>query len=406
MNAFVKRLLTVLGALFLLVYVGYQGYQVLYSPIRTETVYSQSMYETVDTRGFTVRNETPITGSASGYLFYSVENGGRVAKNGTIAQIYPSEADALAQQQLAALDTEIALLKSIQEQGTENRANLDLIEKQLTQSVSSLVSKAHSSSFEGLGDLRSELLSLFNQQQIITGKVQNFDDRIAQLTAQRGTLAGSFKAATGQVKSPVAGYFVGGLDGYEDTLDFDKVETLTTEDINNALNAQPASVPTGAVGKIVGDYEWYVACNVPATYVSSFGKGASLTIRLPFVSDEEIPVKVAACNRDRNGQMAVIFRCENMSKELSSLRMEDVQIQLVKHTGLRVPKEAIVTNEAFETGVYIRVGNTVVFRKIEQEYNADPTYSLCRQVDKEGYLKLYDDVILGGKGLYDGKIIH
>lgn len=73
MNAFVKRLLTVLGALFLLVYVGYQGYQVLYSPIRTETVYSQSMYETVDTRGFTVRNETPITGSASGYLFYSVE---------------------------------------------------------------------------------------------------------------------------------------------------------------------------------------------------------------------------------------------------------------------------------------------------------------------------------------------
>lgn len=51
-----------------------------------------------------------------------------MAKNGTIAQIYPSEADALAQQQLAALDTEIALLKSIQEQGTENRANLDLIE--------------------------------------------------------------------------------------------------------------------------------------------------------------------------------------------------------------------------------------------------------------------------------------
>ena len=405
MNSFVKRLLTVLGALFLLIYVGYQGYQVLYSPIRTETVYSQSMYETVDTRGFTVRNETPVTQSATGYLFYSVENGGRVAKNGVIAHMYPSEADALAQQQLAALDEEIALLKSIQEQGKENRVNLDLIEKQLTQSVSSLVSKAHSASLDGLTALRSELLSLFNKQQIITGKVQNFDERLAQLTAQRGTLAGSFKAATGQVKSPVAGYFVGGLDGYENTLDFNKVETFTTEDVANALNAQPAAVPGGAVGKIVGDYEWYIVCNVPATYVSSFGR-ASLTVRLPFVSDEEIPVKVAACNRDRNGQMAVVFRCENMSKELSSLRREDVQIQLVKHTGLRVPKEAIVTNEAFETGVYIRVGNTVVFRKIEQEYNADPTYSLCSLVDKEGYLKLYDDVILGGKGLYDGKIIH
>lgn len=109
----------------------------------------------------------------------------------------------------------------------------------------------------------------------------------------------------------------------------------------------------------------------PATYVSSFGKGASLTIRLPFVSDEEIPVKVAACNRDLQWADGRNFPRENMSKELSSLRMEDVQIQLVKHTGLRVPKEAIVTNEAFETGVYIRVGNTVVFRKIDR--NTTPT---------------------------------
>lgn len=88
------------------------------------------------------------------------------------------------------------------------------------------------------------------------------------------------------------------------------------------------------------------------------------------------------------------------------MRIESVQIQLVEHTGLRVPKEAIVTNDAFETGVYVRVGNTVVFRKIEQEYNEAASYSICKVVDEDGYLKLYDDIILDGKGLYNGKIIH
>ncbi len=405
MNSFVKRLLTVLGALFLLVYVGYQGYQMLYSPIRTETVYSQSMYETYDTTGITIRNETALPGSPSGYLFYTAEDGSRVAKDGVIAQIYPSQSDAQAQQQLDTLDEEIALLKSIQEQGTESRVNLDLITKQLSQTVADLVLEAHSSSLAGVGELHSEMLSLLNKQQVITGKITDFNDRITALTEERNALAGSFKKSTGSVSSPVAGYFVASLDGYEELLPFDKVTELTTDQIDEFLQMEVTPPTQDSVGKVVSDYEWYFACNVPLTYMSQLSVGASLTIRLPFVSDEEIPVTVAANNRDRNGQMAVVFRCSNMSKELSSMRVEQVQIQLVEHTGLRVPKEAIVTDEAFQTGVYVRVGNTVAFRKIEQIYNDDPTYSICKEVDEKGYLRLYDDVILGGKGLYDGKII-
>lgn len=405
MNAFAKRLLTVLGGLFLLAYVGYQAYQMLYTPIHTETVYSATMYETYDTTGITIRNETTLPGSPSGYLFYTAEDGSRVAKDGTIAQIYPSQADAQAQQQLDALDEEIALLKSIQEQGTENRVNLDLITKQLSQTVDALVQQAHSSSLAGVADLRSEMLSLLNKQQVITGKTENFNDRITQLTEQRNALDGSFKKSTGTVSSPVAGYFVASLDGYEGALPFDDVTELTTEQIQGFLDMQVTPPSDEKVGKVVSDYEWYFACNVPITYMSQLSVGASLTVRFPFVSDEEIPVTVAANNRDRNGQMAVVFRCSNMSKELSSMRVEQVQIQLVEHTGLRVPKEAIVTDEAFQTGVYVRVGNTVAFRKIEQEHNDDPTYSICKEIDESGYLRLYDDVILGGKGLYDGKII-
>lgn len=406
MNSFLKRLLTVLGALFLLGYVVYQAYQTLYTPIQTETVYTASLYETVDTKGIAIRNEMLVTQKVDGYMFYTLQNGSRVAKDGTIANIYSTQQDASSQQMLDHLDEQIALLKSIQGQGTANRTNLSFIDKQIEKKVAELVYEIQTASFTKLDTLRTDLLSLLNKQQVIMGRVENFNDKIAALQAERAKLAESFNASVGKVKSPAAGYFVGSVDGYENTIRFDTVASLTVEDIQKAIDAPAPPVESkDVVGKIVGGYEWYFACNVPAAYIGALNTGAALTIKLPFVSESDVPVTVASCNRDKTGQLAVIFRCENMSEELSSMRIEQAQIQLVKHTGLRVPKEAIVTNDAYETGVYVRVGNMVSFRKIEQEYNEAATYSICKEIDTAGYLKLYDDVILGGKGLYDGKII-
>ena len=63
------------------------------------------------------------------------------------------------------------------------------------------------------------------------------------------------------------------------------------------------------------------------------------------------------------------------------------------------------------------MGNAVTFRKIEIEYSTTE-YSICKEVsaikaenpdgeiDEKAYLRLYDEIISEGKGLYDGKVIH
>ena len=114
---------------------------------------------------------------------------------------------------------------------------------------------------------------------------------------------------------------------------------------------------------------------------------------------------VYACNKDNKGNMAVVFRCDRMSAELSTIRKESVEIQLVEHTGLKVPKDAIVVNEDQQVGVYIRSGNVVAFRKIEQQYSQPADYAICKIINEDGYLQMYDDIIVGGRDLYDGKII-
>ena len=97
MSTFSKRLVAVLVALVLLSYVGYQCFTVFYSAVELETVTSQTVYDTLDVQGVAIRSEQVLTQNVDGYVYYTVTNGDRVAKDGMIAAVYSSEADARAE---------------------------------------------------------------------------------------------------------------------------------------------------------------------------------------------------------------------------------------------------------------------------------------------------------------------
>ncbi|MDD2361569.1 MAG: HlyD family efflux transporter periplasmic adaptor subunit [Oscillospiraceae bacterium] len=404
MDTFIKRIITLCISLFLIAYVGYQAFQVLYNPVKTETVYSASVYDTLDTEGITVRNEKPITGEKNGYLFYTVENGSRVSKNGTIAKVYPTQADSRSQKQLDRLTEEIEQLKDIQSQGTAGRVNLDVIDKQISQTVIELAAGVNTPTLKNMDLWQSRLLALLNKRQVTVGKTVSFESRINSLTELKNQLVTSYSVATSSIKSPVAGYFVSKIDGFENTIDYNKVKSLTVKQLDNLMNSTPKAPNSDLIGKVVGDYKWYLACVLSAADAGKVRQGTTPDILLPFISDEIIPTEVVAANRDPSGNVAVIFECSYMSSELSSIRRESVQIRLKRYEGLRVSSDSIITNDKGEQGVYVISGDTVVFRKVEI-LHALPDYVICKETDKNGYLELYDDIVVEGKGLYDGKMV-
>lgn len=404
MDTFAKRLISVVISLFLIIYVGYQCVQAFYNPIKTETVYSYSDYETIDTDGFAVRNETLIPGSTKGYLSYTIDNGSRVSKDGKIADVFPSEADSDSQKQVDKLTQEIALLQEIQNEGDSNRANLDVIDKQIHQTIEELTTSVNSSSISGMDSWQSKLLGLMNKREITVGKATDFGARIEQLTEQKNQIASSYSKATSSITSPAAGYFINSIDGYENSIAADSVKSLTVDKLQAVMDSKPDAEKEGYIGKVVENYQWYLACIVPAADAGNLREGDSLSILLPFVSNEEIPATIAAANRDKDGDLAVIFDCSYMSSALSSIRKESVQIRLERYDGLRVPSSCVLTNDQGQQGVYVASGDTCVFRRIEI-LHSEPDYVICKETDQDGYLKLYDDIIVEGKGLYDGKTV-
>ena len=97
-----------------------------------------------------------------------------------------------------------------------------------------------------------------------------------------------------------------------------------------------------------------------------------------------------------------------MSEELSSVRFAEVRILLKEYTGLYVPDRALHFGKNNESGVFVRVGNVLSFRNIRVlYYDETGHYSICEAPTEEDrdYLRLYDDMVVEGKGLYDGKVV-
>lgn len=399
-----QSVLSVLLTLGLLLYVGYQLYRGLFAKIKTEQVNTYSVFESIDTQGIVFRLETVIPPVSSGYVYYTVENGTRVAKDSAIAAVYGSEQDGQLEQQITTLEDQITTLRTIQADRSSSHLTLDIVSAQLNSTITDLIARTDSGVFESMDTVRARLLSLLSKKQLVTGGTIDLTEAIARLEQEKKQLECGYHKPTGTVAAPVAGYFADKTDGFEALLADIDAAAVTTEQISGYLSMEaPEAAPSA--GKIVSGYEWFFACVVPDSYYNTLSVGKSLSLRMSFVTDDDIPVTVYACNKDTSGQLAVVSRCAYMSEALSTIRREDVQIQLVRHTGLRVPKRAVVFDEAMQAGVYVRSGNMVAFRRIEQEYSEPADYVICTVSEEKGWLHLYDDVIVEGKGLYDGKII-
>ena len=99
-----------------------------------------------------------------------------------------------------------------------------------------------------------------------------------------------------------------------------------------------------------------------------------------------------------------LLKCNLMNKKYAVLRKNPVKLIFNTYTGYQVNNKAVREING-QKGVYVLNGNIVKFKKINIVYS-DSEYSICSVPDGEsGYLKQYDEIIVEGTDLYDGKIL-
>lgn len=407
------RLLKVLAAaaaVIIVLFFAAEIYGLASRTYTTQTAYEQTVLKTMDAKMYIIRDETILSSASSGVIVPLADNAERVSKGSMIAASFPSEAAAENYVKAQSLKEKLDAYKKIDSQ--LKLANIDLgkLTNEIDADFESLLNAAYNNDFGSLSDDKLSFSEKLSRKQISLGTTVDCAERIAELQNEITALNESGKPAE-IITADESGYFVSKLDGFENVLTCKDIDSLTEEVLEKAYDAKKSEVPDSSIGKIIDGYNWYIATVIDSSETGNFSKGK--TVRLLFDESGKNPVKtyVHSIKNIDSSKSLVIFRCNLMNEQLTSLRKVEGKIVIDEFKGLKVSRDAVRLDDDGNSGVYVRRGNVVNFRSLNIIYSEDSFVIASKPSENSGiklshtHLKLYDEVIISGKELTDGMVI-
>lgn len=399
-----NKAIKIIVLLFVVIFFSHQIYSSLFKPIVTQSAEYYEHIEGTEISAFIIRNEKLVTNDTQNVLHFVVEDGSRVAKNGTIAQIYNNINASVTVTQIENLKSQIADIEDLQAYNDQKAADLELITNRVSNSVNDLIYSAAHGNYSDMSVRLKEYLLSINRQQMITGEQTDFSEQIASLNSQLTSLSQNLPTPVGNIKSEQSGYFISTVDGYENVLSSENLDSVTPEFLKN-LSADKSE--ENVIGKIVSDFEWYIAAKVSLNDSLKYKVGDSLTIKTMLKSAPELSVTVKQINiSEDNKNAVVIYACQQMNSEIASMRTGTMTVVNSVHKGLKIPRKALRVNKS-QTGVYVLSGINLEFVSVNVIFSSDKhDFIICEQLaSNDTVLRLYDEVVVKGRNLYDGKVV-
>ena len=406
-------------------YVFYQAGQVLFPPNTYETALLATVEDTVDAQGVLLFGESYVAGD--GTLGYLVDDGERVSAGTAVAEVYSDASQAGLRQQLTQINDQIELLQKSQ---NTTSAQLETLRKDRSAALYNLMDSLDRSNYEDTDGQKESYLLAQNKLWIVTGEVANFSDQIASLVQQASNVQAQLGNPT-QITAPQTGYFIRSSSSGRLNAGMEDILALNAVDLKAYLDSSPEIALDGCAGKIVSGFTWYYAGICTAKQgeklLGSDGKPLKASVQIRFPGQVETPLKAKVTEvtlDEESGLARFVLSCETINGDVLRLNKADAQIIIGESTGLRIRASAVHylkddgseaegQGENYIPGVYVKYGNLARFCKI------DPVDADHPQVTDGDYLivlpsgtagsvsqvRLYDEIIVSGQNLYDGKLL-
>lgn len=399
------QITSVVLSIIVISYIVYNAFAYSYSPIDTQRLTEETtIEETIDFKGFALRDEKIIDTSASGTVIPLAHDGKRVANGDNIAVVCQNDDQAAAYTKLESLKHELERYKNINDPDGTQELSADKLNTKISDAYDDIMDAVTTGAYDELPDALTAYADKCATKQILTegsidlsAKLTSLENEIATLTAQNINYS--------SVKAPKSGYYINTIDGYESALSYKDALSLTSQQIESALNAEPAAVSGNSLGKIVESYKWYIVGETESQNSSYFKNGAKITVNFPKEGVNHVTMLVEKADT-QGDKMTVVLSCSLMDETFANMRTEDMQIVTKSHTGYRVPSNVIRFDEDNNTGIYVLRGKIITFIPVEIIYTEDDFAIISSSSSNGKSVRLYDEVIIKGKDLEDGKVIN
>ncbi len=398
-----SKLIKIVIALAVAVFLIYQYYASVVNSISTESAVSFEQIDGIDGVATFIRNEVTVTDDSDGTVHFLVASGEKIAKGGTIANVYENDSASAAASRIKEIEEQLDLIAEIEGYNDSTAVDVDTINERISDYLNSFLYKTADSRFSDLGTDVSDLLTMMTRKQVAIGEQSDFGALKDALNAEKTKLEGNVGPPRSYIYSDTAGYFVSNADGCEGKLKTDDLSLYTPEYLKSL---KEDAVPQNVIGKIVYDYEWYLAVPVTLNDSRYFRQGDTIEVKTNISTSARLSTTVAQVNNSKSGDEAMlILRCNEMNSELASVRSADVTVIKSEHSGIMVKSEAMRIVEG-KTGVYVVSGLEAKFVEVDIIFSGDDYHICALNTSDSSKLRLYDKIIVKGRNLYDGKIIY
>lgn len=384
-------------------YVCVQCLSVVNVSLKTQTALTSTVYETIDTTALVVRDEH-IVEKGGAVTMPSVSDCEKVKSGGEIAGIFSSDENAKAYSDYLELSNELSYYIEMESQAVGQVTDVESLDADILQNINSYIRSNASCDINKSRIYADKLNDKFTRRQLLIGNEIDFSSIIKDIETQMAAIDIKACAPTGYVTADSSGVFSKYSDGLEAAFDYKNISELDAETLRSYIAEAETAAQTDYLGKLITSFEWYFCAAVPADSVTMLKNGGTMDVVISG-SDEIYKCKIVSGAEPELGsdETVLVLSCDNMNSDIASLRLADIQIRVHSYTGIRMPAEAVHINNG-EKGVYALVASVVEWRKADIIYTGDNYVILSYNPDESGGIKLYDQVIIQGKELQDGKV--
>ena len=406
-------------------YVFYQAGHVLFPPNTYETALLATVEDTVDAEGVLLFQETDVSGG--GTLGYLVADGERVSAGTAVAEVYSDANQAAHRQQLTQIRSQIDLLQKSQ---NTSATQLDTMRKERSSALYDLMDALDEGAYDGTAQGTEDYILAQNKLWVITGEVTDFSGQIAALADQAASVQAQLGTPT-QITAPQTGYFIRANSSGRLNAGAADILALSAADLKAYAESSPVVALDGCAGKVVSGFAWQYAgvCSAKEAekLLGQDGKPLRRAVQIQFPGQVETPLRatVSEVTIDEAGGLArFVLQCETINGDVLRLNAASARVIVGETTGLRVPAAAVhylkedgteaeTQGENYIPGVYVKYGNLARFCRIDPVDDDHPRvtdgdYILILPsgtANSVSQVRLYDEIIVSGQNLYDGKLL-
>ena len=331
-----KYILVSIIVIAIIAFAIYMITNLLQKPADKVVIEKGTVSEEESTQGYVIRDEEVITGQnyKNGMLQIKTE-GERVAKGDPIFRYYTNNEQELLKQ-IQELDVQIQ--EAMENENTQIfNTDIKLIEEQIAEQLNNLHGL---NNLQKIKEYKKEIDNLITKKAKIAGDLSPAGSYLRSLVEQRSNLENQLNTGSEYVNAPRAGVVSYRVDGLEAVLTPDSFSSLNS-DFLEGLNLKTGELVTTSAesGKIVNNFQCYIACVLSSEEAKNAVVGEKVTLRLS--NQTEVEAEIEYTYHETPEKIIIVFQINNAIEELINYRKISLDVIWWQATGWKVPNSAI-----------------------------------------------------------------